>query len=128
MCIQIVTGFFLEQREIDLFPAHLLNRAHAVHVFRECTVHRGARFSRAQKRLAGTRQPHGANEKQNRHDRQREHTEVGIQPQQHTHDTNEQDQVPDRKYRRFQKLLQRADITLQARHQPPHLGAVHKAQ
>ena len=128
MCVEVVLRLVAEQHVVDLLAPHLLDGAHAVHVLGQRAVHDRAGFPRAQEHPLGRRQPDQAHDEQRRHHNQRQQPQAQIEPQQHADDAAQQHQIANREDGGLQKLLQRIDVALQARHQSPGFGLVHERQ
>ena len=113
---------------VHVLTPKTLHRAHGVDAFGQRAIDRRIRLMRLDERLTRQRQPEDAHDKQDRQHGQGDRAKTGIEVKHQTDDAEQQHDIADRENRGFQKLLHRADVALQTRHQAANFGFVHKGQ
>ena len=126
MRAQICTRHIIVKLCVDGLSGHPLNGAHTMDCLGQRTIGDRIRLMRGDKGSPCARQPHDANKKQNRQDRQRQKPKLPVKPEHATHDPEQQNKIAHRNHRSLEKFLHRVHITLQARHEAPDFGAVHE--
>jgi len=82
----------------------------------------------SRKDLARLGEPDDADDEEERHDRERQKPQPPVEHKEHGDDSEQQDNVPNGRDRRFDELLERLHVALQARHEPANLSLVHERQ
>ena len=125
---EVCAGLVVIKGKVDVLPVHALHCSDAMDCFSQRAIGDRVGLMGGHKCDASAGQPHNSHEEQHRHHCQRQQPQPKIEPEHRDDYSDEQHDVTDRKYGRFEKLLHRVDVTLQSRHQAADLGLVHEAK
>ena len=123
---QILARLLLEQRQVHMLARHPLHYSHAVDVLRQRARRDRTRLPRIQESTTRYRKPNRTTNRQSGSNSDCQQTKPPIHQQHRSHNTRQQHEIANRYHHRLQKLLQRRNIALQARHHPAHLCPIHE--